>query len=87
MDESPYYPGQMFEGVTVIGVMSGIEEINEFSVVARGGQKNTSMGPAREKDVVSVEGLLSAARARALARPKGLSRYFPARPGVQAAGA
>jgi hypothetical protein len=89
MDESPYYPGQEFEGVTVIGMMADVEEVNEVSIVARGGQKNTSIGPSRDDaGVMSVEGLMTAARARAKARPaSGLARYFPARPGVQAAGA
>ena len=48
-DESPYYAGQELpDGQTVVGVMADIVEVNEFSVVSRGGQKHTSMSPARE---------------------------------------
>lgn len=71
-DESPYYPGQKLpDGSVVIGIMSGIEEINEVSFVSRGGQKNTAIMPARgaaDPDERDVEGLILAARGRVMAR-------------------
>jgi hypothetical protein len=70
-DESPYYPGQELpDGQTVIGIMSGIEEINEVSIVARGGQKDTSIIPARsdENSERDVAGLVLAIRGRVLER-------------------
>ena len=67
-DESPYYPGQELpDGQTVIGIMDDVVEVNEVSIVARGGQKNTSMGPARKDeadDAQSVRALVAAARSR-----------------------
>ena len=79
MDESPYYAGQKLpDGQTVVGIMDEVVEVNEFSLVPRGGQKNTSIGPARSGEVVSIEGVLQAARARA-ERREGLGRYFPAK--------
>jgi len=71
-DECPYYPGQELpDGQTVIGIMSGIEEVNEVSIVSRGGQKDTSIIPARgaeQSDERDVAGLVLAIRGRALAR-------------------
>jgi len=69
-DESPYYAGQELpDGTVVVGIMSGIVEINEVSIVSRGGQKDTSIQPARarvgERDV---ETILLAARSRATAQ-------------------
>lgn len=77
MDESPYYAGQKLpDGQTVIGIMSGIEEVNEVSVVHLGGQKETSIGPAREfagRDVV----LMTMARRRAVMElPDPWARFF-----------
>jgi len=73
-DESPYYPGQELpDGQTVIGIMDDIEEVCEVSIVARGGQVGTSMGPARkdaEQDALSVRSLIAAARSRVDAAPK-----------------
>lgn len=66
-DESPYYAGQELpDGQTVIGIMAEIVEVNEVSIVSRGGQKNTSMNPARGdgysgEDVLE---LVAGARAR-----------------------
>ena len=75
-DESPYYPGQEFEGVTVIGIMDDVVEVNEWSIVARGGQKNTSMSPTRDgyggADVLA---LVAAARSRNL-RESGFTKFF-----------
>ena len=69
-DESPYYPGQtLADGQVVIGIMSGIEEVNELSIVPRGGQKSTAIQPARAADAESdVEGLVLAIRGRVLSR-------------------
>lgn len=69
-EESPYYPGQELPGGTiVVGIMSGIEEINEVSIVARGGQKDTSIQPARERGAVAdVDGMVLAARMRGTSR-------------------
>jgi hypothetical protein len=66
-DESPYYAGQELpDGQVVVGVMADIVEVNEASIVPRGGQKNTSMNPARDglasEDMADV---LAASRARA----------------------
>jgi len=65
-DESPYYAGQeLADGQTVIGIMSDIVELNEFSVVARGGQKNTSINPGERKvDTEDVMQVIAASRAR-----------------------
>lgn len=70
MSESPYYAGQeMPDGTVIIGIMGDVVEVNEVSIVARGGQKDTSIGPARGKreEVDSVEGLIAGARARSAA--------------------
>lgn len=68
-DECPYYAGQELpDGQTVIGIMSGIEEINEVSFVSRGGQKDTSIMPARGFDESDVDGLTLAIRGRVMAR-------------------
>jgi hypothetical protein len=67
-DDTPgSYAGQELpDGQTVVGVMDDVVEVNEFSVVARGGQLNTSMNPANRKDgMPDVLELVSAARARA----------------------
>lgn len=69
--ESPYYPGQELpDGTTVIGIMSDIVEINEVSIVSRGGQKDTSIVPARARENADadVDGLVLAARNRAFTR-------------------
>jgi hypothetical protein len=66
MDESPYYAGQVLpDGQTVVGIMDDVQELNEFSIVARGGQKNTSMNPVRT-DCQDVLEMTFAARARVL---------------------
>lgn len=64
-DESPYYAGQVFEDGTVcIGIMDDVMEVEEISLVPRGGQKGTSIGPAtRGRDVLDI---LGDARARAM---------------------
>ena len=69
MDESPYYPGQELpDGQKVIGIMDDVRELNEFSLVARGGQKNTSINPVRSgEDVLD---LVSAARVRVQQKQK-----------------
>lgn len=69
--ESPYYPGQELpDGTVVIGIMSGIVEINEVSIVSRGGQKDTSIQPARQRvaEDADVDGLVMAARRLASTR-------------------
>lgn len=71
--ESDYYAGQELEnGTVVVGIMSGIEEINEVSIVSRGGQKQTSIQPARERGVAAaeadVDGLVLASRMRGMGR-------------------
>jgi hypothetical protein len=80
IEDSAYYPGQVLpDGTVAIGIMADIVEVNEFSIVPRGGQKNTSMNPAGAKlrsgdDVLD---LVGAARARGK-KPKGpWSRWFP----------
>lgn len=70
MSESPYYAGQeMPDGTVIIGIMSQIVEVNELSIVSRGGQKDTSVGPARSNreasEMDTVEGLIAGARSRA----------------------
>lgn len=69
-DESPYFPGQVFEnGTVVIGIMDDVVEVDEISFVPRGGQKGTSIGATeltRGRDVLEV---ISAARARAGEKP------------------
>jgi hypothetical protein len=74
-DESPYYPGQELpDGQTVVGIMDDVVEVNEFSIVARGGQKNTSMNPARsDGDVLE---LVQAARSRATEKRSGFEKFF-----------
>lgn len=65
--ESPYYCGQVLkDGQTVIGIMDDVVEVNEYSIVARGGQIGTSIGNVRDKaeEDASVAGLVRAARAR-----------------------
>lgn len=63
-DESPYYPGQVLnDGQTVIGIMDGVEEVNEFSLVPRGGQMNTNMGGARHSgDIAELVGAMRSLR-------------------------
>ncbi len=79
MDESPYYAGQKLpDGQVVVGVMDEVVEVNEFSLVPRGGQKNTAIGPVRERETQTFEGLMAACRARVEKRDVGLGRYFPA---------
>jgi hypothetical protein len=71
-------PGEKTEsGQVVIGVMSGIEEINELSIVSRGGQKNTSIMPARAADESDVDGLVLAIRGRVLARASRTESTHP----------
>jgi hypothetical protein len=74
MDESPYYPGQELpDGQTVVGIMDDVQELNEFSIVARGGQKNTSVNPVREgADVLD---LVHAARSRVQKQKEQGSRF------------
>lgn len=76
MDESPYYPGQkLANGDVVVGIMDGIEEVNEVSVVHLGGQKDTSIGPVREfngRDVV----LMAMARMKQSSPGDPWSQYF-----------
>jgi len=77
-DESPYYPGQeLADGQTVVGIMDDVVEVNEFSLVARGGQVNTSVNPASRKDRDDVLELVQAARARARREPWDV--WFPNR--------
>jgi len=67
-DESPYYAGQELpDGQTVVGIMADIVEVNEVSVVPRGGQKNTSMNPSRAGGFsgADVMEMVAASRARA----------------------
>lgn len=80
MDESPYYAGQTLpDGQTVVGVMDDVVEVNEVSLVPRGGQKNTAMGPSRSgHEPATFEGVMAACRKRAEQREHGLGRYFPA---------
>lgn len=82
-DESPYYAGQeLNDGQTVVGIMSDVVELNEFSIVARGGQKNTSINPVREKgDALDVVQVIAAGRSRVHAHEharagEGWSRKF-----------
>jgi hypothetical protein len=64
-DESPYYAGQELpDGQTVVGVMDDVVELNEFSIVPRGGQKNTSMNPVRGVSSEDVLEMVAASRAR-----------------------
>jgi hypothetical protein len=66
MDESPYYPGQELpDGQTVVGIMDDVQELNEFSIVARGGQKNTSVNPVRS-DCRDVLEMARSARSRVM---------------------
>lgn len=66
--ESSYYPGQVLsDGRTVIGVMDDVVEVNEVSLVARGGQKETSIkGSKGSKSVADddIRSLVMAARSR-----------------------
>ena len=75
-DESPYYAGQELPGGTVvIGIMDDVVEVNEVSIVARGGQKGTSIGQVRAPegaDDPSVLSLTAAARARVTGAQAGL---------------
>lgn len=64
-DESPYYPGQELPGgEIVIGIMDDVTEVNEVSVVARGGQKGTKLGEVRGADDEDVRDRVLAMRAR-----------------------
>lgn len=65
VSESSYWPGQVLtDGRVVIGIMDQVVEVNEVSLVSRGGQKNTSIGPARDKGVPDALELVLAARSR-----------------------
>lgn len=65
VSESPYYPGQQLpDGRVVVGIMDDVTEVNETSIVPRGGQKGTSIGDVRGADDPSVFGAVAAARAR-----------------------
>lgn len=82
-DECPYYPGQELPGgVKVIGIMDDVVEVNEVSIVARGGQKNTSIGAVRVdgSDDPSIGAAVMAMRARARNPDHGeadrFSHYF-----------
>lgn len=88
-DESPYYPGQELPGgVTVVGIMDDVVEVNEVSVVARGGQKGTSIGDVRvqAEGVRDVHQIMLAARARAAggAGSRWLDKYTARRAPVDA---
>lgn len=81
MKDSPYYAGQeMPDGTVVIGIMSDIVEVNEVSIVARGGQKHTQVNAVRADgrgdDVLE---LIASARARVTQvdeQSKGLGKFF-----------
>lgn len=77
-DESPYYPGQELPGgIVVVGIMDDVTEINETSIVARGGQKGTKLGEVRGADEPSVMNAVLAARSRAdESGPGALKRYL-----------
>lgn len=67
-DSSDYYPGQkLSDGRVVVGIMDDVTELDEFSLVSRGGQVGTTIEKADASDV-SVEGMIAAARARVSAR-------------------
>lgn len=64
MNESPYYPGQILaDGTEVIGIMDDIVEVDEVSLVARGGQIGTSIGarsiPPRQEVSEYLRGVVS----------------------------
>lgn len=74
--ESPYYPGQELpDGQIVVGIMDNVVEVNEVSIVARGGQIGTSMGPARTKPQETVRDLVIAARALGMQRDNWFAKY------------
>lgn len=88
-DECPYYPGQELPGgVIVVGIMDDVVEVNEVSVVARGGQKGTSIGNVRvqAESARDVRQVMLAARARAagVAGARWLDRYGARRAPVDA---
>ena len=64
--ESSYYPGQaLSDGRVVIGIMDDVVEVNEVSLVARGGQKETSIKGAKSGvEADDIRNLVAAARSR-----------------------
>lgn len=67
-DDGPpyYYPGQELPGgVIVVGIMDDVTEVNEVSIVARGGQRGTSLGAVRTDAEDGVRELVAGLRARA----------------------
>jgi len=76
--ESSYYPGQeLTDGRTVVGIMDDVVEVNEVSLVARGGQKETSIKGAKSGvEADDIRNLVAAARSRIEQPVSPLNRWW-----------